>query len=99
MSPDEYFAVFHEKYGNDFNWMLTSSDSFACELEMVLCAVYFAGKADDYWNGMGAALIAVGAIKNNGKRRDVPDISHGRLPADGNVRSILFRTQTKILNI
>ena len=33
MSPDEYFAMFQEKYGNDFNWMLTSSDSFAHELE------------------------------------------------------------------
>ncbi len=30
---------------------------------VILCAVYFAGKADEYWNGMGAALIAVGAIR------------------------------------
>ena len=36
---------------------------------VILCAVYFAGKADEYWNGMGAALIAVGAIRLVGEIR------------------------------
>lgn len=35
----------------------------------VLCAVYFAGKADEYWNGMGVALIAVGALRLAGEIR------------------------------
>ena len=45
----------------------------ACIAELiigvVLCAAYFAGKADEYWNGMGAALIAVGAIRLAGEIR------------------------------
>lgn len=32
MLSDKYFALFEEKYGEDFNWMRTSSDSFVDEL-------------------------------------------------------------------
>ena len=33
MSPDEYFVILEEKYGDDFNWIRTSSDSFVAELK------------------------------------------------------------------
>ena len=36
MSPDKYFVLFEEKYGDDFNWMCTSSDSFVDELRREL---------------------------------------------------------------
>lgn len=36
---------------------------------IVLCTIYFAGRADEYWNGMGAALIAVGALRFAGEVR------------------------------
>lgn len=32
MSYDEYFTILEEKYGDDFNWVRTSADSFAAEL-------------------------------------------------------------------
>ena len=32
MLSDKYFALFEEKYGEDFNWMRTSSESFVDEL-------------------------------------------------------------------
>lgn len=32
MLSDKYFALFKEKYGDAFNWMCTSSDSFVDEL-------------------------------------------------------------------
>lgn len=38
MLLDEYFAGFEEKYGDDFNWLRTSSDSFANELRHELKA-------------------------------------------------------------
>ena len=32
MTYDEYFAILEEKYGDGFNWVWTSADSFAAEL-------------------------------------------------------------------
>ena len=36
MFIDEWFCILKEKYGNDFNWMSTSSDSFVDELKLEL---------------------------------------------------------------
>ena len=36
MSPDKYFVMFEEKYGDDFHWLRTSSDSFVDELRQEL---------------------------------------------------------------
>ena len=36
MSADKYFAIFEETYGDDFNWMRTSSDSLVEELKREL---------------------------------------------------------------
>ena len=40
MSYDEYFAILEEKYGDGFNWVWTSADSFAAELFQSFILLY-----------------------------------------------------------
>ena len=43
---------------------------------IVLCSIYFAGMGDEYWNGMGMALIAVGALRLAGEIRYRKDANY-----------------------
>jgi len=36
MNAEEYICVLEQKYGDDFNWMSTSSDAFVNELKLEL---------------------------------------------------------------